>query len=505
MGMKNIWRTYPVWALCVTVWQTVCFIAPYFYGSPTEGILGGMVLFTHIAACAIGTFWLIYLCGTLRHLCAFLLPLSALFGSVLSFYLIGYRTTLTPMLLDATLHTNIEEAIGVISWQVILWVITNITISGIFVWYRWTHIELTKAWLHALIAIVFGTLYLIPNERLRASLFQRYPYNIARTCIKYLSLKQSMHEQRLMPTYQMTAPADSLTIVLVIGEAARADHLQLNGYARPTTPRLSKQPNIVSLPHLYCEQTHTLASLPHILTRADSIHPQYQYTESSFISIFRRTGYFTAWISNQNLGSTFSPFLNESDTLIFVNAGKSEYFYTQWIDEDLLPAMQVILPAENNNSLLILHTIGSHWYYNNHVPEQMQLFQPVTRNKVITQNTNEQIINSYDNTILYMDYFVDSVITILKDRKALLIYQSDHGEALGEEGTYTHANGSEYVKNPACFIWYSDRYAEAYPDKIKALIRNMDKRYRTDYVFYSILFSAGIEAEGDSPEMNIFR
>ena len=78
-------------------------------------------------------------------------------------------------------------------------------------------------------------------------------------------------------------------------------------------------------------------------------------------------------------------------------------------------------------------------------------------------------------------------------------------EALGEDGYFLHANDAEPVKHPACIIWYSDKYAEANPEKIKALILNKDKRYRTDYVFYSILYAAGIEADGDCPEMNIFR
>ena len=103
-----------------------------------------------------------------------------------------------------------------------------------------------------------------------------------------------------------------------------------------------------------------------------------------------------------------------------------------------------------------------------------------------------------------MDFFVDSLIASIANKKAIVIYQSDHGEALGEEGEFLHANETEMAKHPACFIWYSDAYAEMYPDKIKALIANKDKRYRTDYLFYSILLATGIEAEGNCPEMNIF-
>lgn len=493
------------WSVGCNLWWTICFILPYFWDSPAEGIYGKAILATYICACSIGSFFFVYFLGSYRSLCAFLLPILSIIGAALSFYLIGYRTTLTPMLIDVTLHTNTEEALGVISWQVILWIILNIGIAICFVWLRWNKISLSYAWVHTLIAVVLGVSYFYGNDRLHRSLCQRFPYNIPHTILQYRSLQKSMAATRCIPIYQPDDAVDSLHIVLILGEAARADHLQLNGYERETTPRLIARKNIVSLPHIYSEHTHTLASLPYILTRADSTHRELQYSETSFISIFKEVGYHTAWISNQDLGRTFAPFTNECDTTIFANAGKSEFVFTQWLDEDLIPYMQVFQNHGSPNTLCILHSIGSHWYYNNHVPEDMCYFSPITTNKVVTGNTIEQIINSYDNTIRYMDYFADSIISVLENSKAILIYQADHGEALGEKGIFLHANDAEETKFPACFVWYSDSYAAAYPDKIKALVSNKDKRYRTDYVFYSILYAAGIVAEGDTPQMNIFR
>ncbi len=503
--MKKGIQTYLLWSIFVTLWVTICFIIPYFIGSPADGWRGMISLVAYVSACSIGAFFLICLIGSNRYLCAIMLPLLALTGSVLSFYLIGYKTTLTPMLIDAILHTNVEEAIGVLSWQVVLWVAMNGVIAYLFIRYRWKRIVLSYEWLYALVALLIGLGYYESNARIRISLCQRFPYNVPYVVYNYYSLQQSIQDRRSIPNYEVISHNDSLTVVLILGEAVRADHLQLNGYSRETTPRLSQRSNIVSYPSIYSEQTHTLASLPYILTRADSVHESYQYTETSFISIFREAGFYTAWISNQDMGATFSPFLSESDTIIFANAGKSVYVFTKWLDEDLVPAMNSVRSMSHTNALYVLHMIGSHWYYNNHVPDAMQFFQPVTSNKMITANTIEQIVNSYDNTIRYMDYFVDSIIASLEQDRALLIFQADHGDALGEDGYFLHANDAEVAKNPACFIWYSDKYAAAYPDKIKTLIANKDKRYRTDYVFYSILSAAGIEAEGTNEQMNIFR
>lgn len=502
--MKNEGLKYLLWAFGVTVWLTICFIVPYFIDSPSNGFIGLVTIVIYIAACSLGTFFLVCAIGCYRYLCAFFIPLLSILGAALSFYLLGYKTTLTPMLIDVTLHTNTEEAIGVVSWQVIIWVIVNLCIAGLFIWLRWTRIHLTHAWIYLLTALIVGTLYFSFNGRLQNSLCQRFPYNIPYTLHEYSSLQKSIQSRREIPSYQEVTPVDSLTIVLIIGEAARADHLQLNGYQHPTTPLLTMRSNIVSYPHIYSEQTHTLASLPYMLTRADSTHEEYQYTETSFISIFRECGWHTSWISNQDLGPTFAHFPSECDTMIFANAGKSVYSNTQWLDEDLVPIMRSLHTHASGNSLYILHSIGSHWYYNHHVPEAMQVFKPVTNNKVVTGNSIEQIVNSYDNTIVYMDYFVDAVISSLTQEKAIVIYQSDHSEALGEDGEYLHANDTEMAKHPACIIWYSDQFATTYPDKIKVLVANKDKHYNTDYLFYSILSVAGIVANGDNSAANIF-
>ena len=132
-----------------------------------------------------------------------------------------------------------------------------------------------------------------------------------------------------MPEYAvMQEPIDSLDIIVVIGESLRPDHLQLNGYPRETNPMLSKRRNVISFPNVYSQYTHTAVSVPVLMTRADSIHPEYQYNETSFIAILRQQGYHTAWISNQDMRESYAFAPLECDTAIFVNAGKSTYVFS---------------------------------------------------------------------------------------------------------------------------------------------------------------------------------
>lgn len=502
--MRDAFR-YFVWCLGVTVWVTVCFVLPDFLDSPVDGWRNVLQIMAYIGACGLGAFFWVYFMGCSRWLCAVMLPLFGIIGSALAFYRIGYHTTLTPMLIDVTLHTNAEEAAGVITWQMIVWVILNLSVVALFVWRRWKGIYLPYAWVHCIIAIALGVGYFSFNTRLHKSLSKRFPNNVPYNVYIYISRQRAIQAEREVPQYDIIESPDSLTVVLVLGEAVRADHIQMNGYERETTPRLAARSNIVSYSDIYSQETHTVASLPYILSRADSIHETYQYTETSFVSIFRAAGFKTAWISNQDMGSTFTPFIGECDTVVFANAGKTDNVFSPWLDGDLLSVMSQMQQSGWPKKLYIFHSIGSHWYYNSHVPDTMYYFQPVTTNRVATGNSIEQIVNSYDNTIRYMDWFVDSIITSLEQERAIVFYQSDHGEALGEDGEYLHANDVEVAKHPACIIWYSNAFAEAYPEKIEALNANKDKHYRTDYVFYSILTAAGIHAEGDSPDMNIFR
>lgn len=498
--------SYIVWVSCATLWATVCFVIPDFVGTPIDGLLGLFQVMTYISACGLGIFFLIYIFGCSRVLCVVTLPIFYIIGAAISFYRFGYHTALTPMLLEVILHTNPEEAMGVISWQVIIWVMANLCIAIGMIWIRWNKLQLSYGLIHFIIVIFLSFGYSNCNTRLHRGLCQRFPYNVPYTIKEYSTSLRALEVKRDIPHYERATTPDTLTIVFIIGESTRADHLYLNGYKRQTTPRLSDRRNIISFSSIYSEQTHTLACLPYILTRADSLHTERQYSEKSFISIFRNLGFYAAWISNQDLGTSFSPFLHECDTTIFANAGKSVYVLAKWMDEELLPPMNMLRTTYTpSKSIFILHTIGSHWYYNHHVPDRMQIFKPTTTNKVVMNNSIDQIVNSYDNTILYMDYFMDTVISSLENDMALVIYQSDHGEALGEDGLFLHGHDIPQEQNPACVIWYSDKYAAANPKKIRALIANKDKRYRTDYLFYSILYAAGIEAEGDNAQVNIFR
>jgi glucan phosphoethanolaminetransferase (alkaline phosphatase superfamily) len=487
-----------------TLWIAITVVLPDFFDNPITGLRGVITISLYVVALSIVSWLWLYIASLNKYVAAVFVPLYGMIGATVSYYRVMYRVTITPLMLDCILHTNMEEALGVISWSLIVWVGANLLIGIALVIWRWRLKKPKYEWLHALVVLVIFVGYYHINGRLHQSINQRYPMHIVESMRQYVHLQQLRQQPHLMPKYVVNSSPDSLDVVVVIGESARTDHFALNGYNRPTNPLLSQRTNIVSLPHIYSEYTHTLASVPVLLTRADSLHPEYQYSETSFAAILRNEGYHTAWISNQDLGDTFASFPAECDTVVWLNAGKSVFIFSEWYDENLLPEMGKQLAKENNKNLLILHTIGSHWYYNNHVPDMYNYFQPTTDNRVVTNNRHEAVINSYDNTIRYTDLVLDSIIARMTNRCAIVFYISDHGESLGENGNWLHAAGAEETKYPACMIWYSDVFAQQYPEKITALYANKNNRYRTDFLFHSVLSAAGISVVDIDSNMNIF-
>ena len=330
---------YLVYVCVATLWIAITVVLPDFFDNPITGLRGVITISLYVVALSIVSWLWLYIASLNKYVAAVFVPLYGMIGATVSYYRVMYRVTITPLMLDCILHTNMEEALGVISWSLIVWVGANLLIGIALVIWRWRLKKPKYEWLHALVVLVIFVGYYHINGRLHQSINQRYPMHIVESMRQYVHLQQLRQQPHLMPKYVVNSSPDSLDVVVVIGESARADHFALNGYNRPTNPLLSQRTNIVSLPHIYSEYTHTLASVPVLLTRADSLHPEYQYSETSFAAILRNEGYHTAWISNQDLGDTFASFPAECDTIVWLNAGKSVFIFSEWYDENLLPEM----------------------------------------------------------------------------------------------------------------------------------------------------------------------
>ena len=488
-----------------TLWTGIFFILPYFHDNPVNNFTALLEVVVYWGLTCLASFLIIMVAASSKYVFAFFFPIFSFLGALLGFFRYFYAATLTPMLIEASLHNDLGTSADLISWWLIAFIVLNLVFAGFMIGWRWKKITIKKVWIYTVLAAAFFILMYHFNGRLQRGLNERFPVNVYHNFRLYNQYRVAISAERINPSQSVVRISnDSLTVVFVLGETLRADHLSLNGYERETTPLLAKRNNLISFPYIYSPYTHTNPSLPYILTRADSLSPERAYNETSFIPLFRQCGFYSAWIGNQDPGNTYISLIYECDTVLFAHPEKTSFVYQMWLDEDLLPITEALQNVSNPNKLLILHTIGGHWYYNNHVSPECTQFIPTTKTRVLSQCSKEELINSYDNTAVYADYFLNKLLDLFENENAMVIYLSDHGESLGEDGHWLHANDAPAEQNPACIVWFSEEYKARYPDFFEAMEKNKNKRFGTEFLYHSILRAANIQTDVYENSLDIF-
>jgi lipid A ethanolaminephosphotransferase len=261
------------------------------------------------------------------------------------------------------------------------------------------------------------------------------------------------------PLPPATFSSDEKTVViLVIGEAARAKNFQLYGYNRPTNPLLSKA-SVVALKNATACATYTTAAVRCILDSSLPFATRYE----PLPSYLQRNGVDVIW-RTRNWGEPpikAQTYQKASDLAADCAGARCAY------DEVLLSGLELrVKTSSSQRVLVVLHQSGSHGpaYYAKYPPE-FEHFKPVCKSVELGKCSHDELVNAYDNTILYEDYLLFRVIGVLKqlqDTATLLIFVSDHGESLGEYGMYLH--GIPYTIAPDVqrdipfIVWMSDEF-----------------------------------------------
>ena len=491
--------------LYITLLFGITLLLSEFYDNPFSSFHDFIFLAVQWLAIEVAIFGLIYLVSINKYVFCILFPLIMVLSTIIAYYRCTMHLTLMPEVIELLLENDLRTSMDVVSWQLVLWSMLALVISVFISMKRFRMEHITSKWFHFTLSLIIVLAPLNVGATNNA-IVKRIPYSIFFTVAEYIDNRTSVDTIR--PDFKGIAMCntDSITVVFIIGESLRASSMQINGYERATTPLLCQEDNVVSMSNIYSDYILTHLSIPHFMTRSDENHPDRAYSERSFISLMKRAGYSSAWLANQESIKSFVYFMKECDRLKYVSSGKVSYIYDKWLDTDLLPFYDEELSRPESRKLIILHTVGSHWYYNTHFTDEYEKFQPVTDSKILSSNSYEQIRNSYDNSILYSDYFWNQVINRLRNRNAVLIYLSDHGECMGEGGHFIHGSvDNEPQHLPGCFVWYSDEYARRYPQKVRSLRSNKDKRFKSYFLFHSILDAADIQCGYIDKNLNIFR
>jgi glucan phosphoethanolaminetransferase (alkaline phosphatase superfamily) len=300
-------------------------------------------------------------------------------------------------------------------------------------------------------------------------------------------------------------------VVMVIGESSRYDRWRLNGYERDTNPLLAKESNLVMLPDVITSVSATRLSVPVMISRKTAMQSLKDgFSEKSFLTAYKEAGFKTYWLSNQisfgEFDTPVSVFAKEADVIQFLNLGG--FTDNSNFDQILFDPLTHALADPAPKKLIVLHSLGSHWNYSHRYPKQFDKWQPslygVDKPVYTDLKIKPQLNNSYDSTILYTDWFLSGVIGKLKASAPLasLMYVSDHGQTLYDNSCDLafHGHNTQYEFHVPAFVWYSDRYAERYPDKVEQLKLHRKAKLSTENVFHTLLDVGDIRYQGEKLE-----
>jgi glucan phosphoethanolaminetransferase (alkaline phosphatase superfamily) len=300
-------------------------------------------------------------------------------------------------------------------------------------------------------------------------------------------------------------------VVMVLGESSRYDRWSLNGYARDTNPLLSQEANLVPLADVVSAVSATRLSVPVIISRKPARQSLKDgFSEKSFLTAYKEAGFKTWWLSNQiSFGQYDTPvsvFAKEADVIQFLNLGG--FTNNSNFDEILFDPLKLALADPSPKKLIVLHTLGSHWNYSQRHPKAFDKWQPslfgIDKPVYTDLKIKPQLNNSYDNSILYTDWFLSEVIGKLKQAAPLssLMYVADHGQTLydGACRLAFHGHNTQYEFHVPAFMWYSDDYQVRYPEKVAQLQRHRKAKLATENFFHTLLDMGDIRYPGDRLE-----
>lgn len=311
-------------------------------------------------------------------------------------------------------------------------------------------------------------------------------------------------------------------VLLEIGETGRADHFALNGYAVPTNPELAAL-GVLSFRHVTSCGTNTAASLPCMFSALGKRDfESREKDQENLLDLVRRAGMAVLWVDNQAgckglCGRVTNAFASDPIAGVApLPAGLCDA--GECLDAALLHGLDArlaALPAEQRAKgvLIVLHQMGSHGpaYYKRSPPDRKP-FQPECRTNVLQNCDHAALVNAYDNSIAYTDHVLAESIAWLKARSATydtaLLYVSDHGESLGENGIYLH--GLPYSvapieqKHVPMVLWMSPAAEADARLQSACLAAQRDVPLSHDNLFHTVLGLLGIRASDYKPTLDAF-
>ena len=305
-------------------------------------------------------------------------------------------------------------------------------------------------------------------------------------------------------------------VVLVVGETARAANWGLSGYARQTTPQLAQLP-VINFAEVGACGTSTEVSVPCMFApvgRRDYDEARIRGSES-LMHVAARAGVAVHWRDNQSGCKGVCAGLPNDRVDAVVAPGLCQG--DRCWDEGLLRGLDErlhTLAGGHSTQLLVLHMLGNHGpSYFRRYPKAFEHFTPACQHDDLSRCTHEEIVNAYDNALLYTDHVLASLIGTLQahaDRvDAAMLYVSDHGESLGEKNLFLH--GVPYPIAPReqtqvpMVTWFSAGFVRADALDLDCLRARARQPAQHDHLFHTLLGLLDVNTSVYAPPLDLAR
>jgi heptose-I-phosphate ethanolaminephosphotransferase len=447
----------------------------------------------------------------------FIAILYFFFGFIEITHWIILRGPLTTTSLLVMSNTNLQESLEFFDLKAtmeLLILIPYISLFIIAIKYKSTHYQ-SRTKLYIVFFIYAIALSFILETASKGRLIRKGIPQIAKVTFSFLNeinlykeIAKNNHPKKV--DAKSLNPNEKQTVIIVIGESCNRNHMSLYGATRRTNPQLEKRKDITLFNNVVSPYSNTIQSVLTILSESN-LDNKKPFNESiDIIDIFHSSGFKTYWISNQSPVGIWENLVTvlakKSDQFSFVNRTSNSSFEATLntsYDAKVLAPFETALNENTNKKFIIIHLFGNHSSYAKRYPSAFNVFNGKT--------DKEETIAEYDNSILYNDYILDSLIKTVEKRTNELIsfiYLSDHGENVYDElGKVGHDYSNELPKaniEIPFFVWTSKKYNDIYSEKINMLEANTNLPFVSDNLFHSIMDLNYIESSHFKKEKSIF-
>lgn len=375
---------------------------------------------------------------TVKPLAILLVVLSA----AATYFIAKYDVAVDSSMIMNVVHTDATEAAGLLSWRMMPYVLvlavvpTVVILAGEITFEPSGRYLLASAKIFAAAFVVaIAALYLDYNAVIRAG-------NVSKKYIVYSLVPLNFISGGLNAAFKATRPwfasdrqveiqgtvtaPGNLVVVLAIGESSRSRNFSLYGYQRKDTNPVLRQMDGLHVLNGVASRGSTLDALPEILEKSGV----------KLTAIVSKLGIPTACYVNYTL---YDNCVQPGEVKVS-RCGHGGTCY----DEDVIPLLADNLKSyASGRRFIVLHLGGgSHGpIYKDRYPPEFRKFQSMCDDAdVANRCTLEQLYNSYDNTILYLDHVLGGILRTLDGSGVpyVFIYLSDHGESLMDDGRMFH-------------------------------------------------------------------